>query len=641
MTLPVLCTVVALTNACGTVGVDLHGARVVSYVPVGGEEVFFSSETGTGGMPLCWPWLGGLGPSPDSRSNGIARYCDFEVVETKSHSYCDKELVLRLESNDETRRHFPHDFSLTVSVRLNDRLTVKMTGENTGKEPFEVAEAFNPYFAVADSRQCRVEGEAPAECRLVDVAGGNEISFSCEGGAGRRVWRPSAESHLQETASPIAPGDWRKFICVEYGVFDKGRAYVLKPGEQHSLVTTVNLSLTHANAKPIDLQAKIDAAAAAGGGKVVVPSGEWLAEKAVHLKSNVELHLAEGSLLTFCDDPSACMPVVRTSFGGIEFCGLSPLVYACGATNVAVTGKGTIAPRMAFWRGWFEREQRPEALESMRRLYEWGESDAPVEKRQFEDPVAARLRPSCVEFEGCRSVRLEGFSLRESPLWCVHLHRCEDVVVRGLDIKARGHNNDGIDINASRNVLVENCTLDQGDDGFVIKSGRDRDGRRVGVPCENVEIRNCVIKGGHTLLAVGSEISGGIRNISLHDCTVDGDLSVAAIVKTSDRKGAFVENVSASNIVIRGNVRTVAALKTGVDYQWGKFPARERIITRIDGFRVENVQADIAQCVYQLDGDPRLPARNVTLRNIRVGKSEKKSSAKNVEALVIKDVGGR
>lgn len=575
MDLPVLCAVIALTNACGTVAVDLHGARVVSYVPVGGEDVFLSSDAGLGGVSLCWPWFGGQGPSADSRRDGVARYSDFKVVETKNHSYCDKELVLRLESDDETRRHFPHDFALTVSVRLSDRLTVTITGENTGKEPFEVTEAVLPHLAAVDGQKCSVEG----------------------GG--------------------------------------RGEAYVLKPGERHSLVSTVNLTLTHGNAKPLDLQAKIDAAAAAGGGKVVVPPGEWLSKGAVHLKSNVELHLEEGALLTFPDDPKACLPVVRTSFGGIEYCGLSPLVYAYGATNVAVTGKGVIAPRMAFWRGWFERSQRPDVLENMRRLYAWGENDTPVEERRFEDPAAARLRPSCIEFEGCRNVRLEGFKVRESPLWCVHIRRCEDVTVRGIDIRARGHNNDGIDVNASRNVLVEDCVLDQGDDGFVIKSGRDRDGRRVGVPCENVEIRNCLIKGGHTLLAVGSEISGGIRNISLHDCMVEGDLSVMAIVKTSDRKGAFVENVSVSNVVVRGSVRTVAAVATDVDYQWGKYPARERIVTRIDGFRVENVEADSAKAVYSLMGDKRLPAKNVVLKDIHVRKCEGESRAENVEFLVL------
>ena len=236
-------------------------------------------------------------------------------------------------------------------------------------------------------------------------------------------------------------------------------------------------------------------------------------------------------------------------------------------------------------------------------------------------------------------MRLEDFHIRESPLWCVHLRLCEDVTVRGVDIRARGHNNDGIDINSSRNVLVENCVLDQGDDGFVIKSGRDRDGRRVGVPCENVEIRNCVIKGGHTLLAVGSEVSGGIRNISLHDCVVDGNLQNRMVsIKTSDRKGAFIENVSVSNVTMRGSVSPVAAVRTNVDYQWKKYPARERIVTRIEGIRVENIRADSALCVYHLSGDPRLPVKNVTLKNIHVGTCLQESLAENVEGLVVHDV---
>ena len=162
------------------------------------------------------------------------------------------------------------------------------------------------------------------------------------------------------------------------------------------------------------------------------------------------------------------------------------------------------------------------------------------------------------------------------------------VTVRGLDIRAHGHNNDGIDVNASRNVLIENCTLDQGDDGFVIKSGRDRDGRRVGVPCENVEIRNCTVKRAHTLIGVGSEVSGGIRNISLHDCKVTERVSAVVRVKTSDRKGAFVENVVASNVCVAAtaNIGALVSLDMDIDYQWGKYPPREHIVTRIDGVRV-------------------------------------------------------
>ena len=235
---PVLASIVVLTNLCGTVSVDTHGARVASYVPAGGEEVFFVSETGTGGMPLCWPWFGGLGPADDSRRHGLARYMDFAVVST-NRTGNDTTLTLRLDSCEETRRLFPHDFSLAVSVRLTDRLTVSMTAENTGKTPFLVTEAFHPYFRVSDQRKCRVEGIDAQECRLVDSVAGRTLSFTDEGGKGRYVWRPNENSHLSKSVSPISADDWRRFICVENGTFRKEDAYVLGPGERHTLSRTV------------------------------------------------------------------------------------------------------------------------------------------------------------------------------------------------------------------------------------------------------------------------------------------------------------------------------------------------------------------------------------------------------------------
>ena len=606
-------SIIAITNLCGTVSVDTHGARVVSYVPVGGGDLFFVSKTGTGGMPLCWPWFAGCGPDAGSRRHGLARYHDFKVVSLKRHAPWNTELTLRLDSNAETRRAFPHDFALTVSVRLTDRLTVSMTGENTGDAPFRVTEAFLPYFAVADSEKCRTEGLDSQQGRLADVAGGLELSLSSEGG-GYRVWRPNADSPLLSLVSSMEPGDWRRFLCVGNGTFSKEAAYSLAPGGRHTLAFTIRLASTHAAARPIELQSRIDAVAASGGGRVDVPPGEWLS-RAIRLRSNVELHLSEGATLVFSDDPADCLPEVQTSFSAMEYCGLSPLVYAFGATNVSITGRGTIAPRMALWREWFLRDT-PEVFESQRLLYEWGENDVPVEKRRFKDPRAARIRPCCIEFDRCRGVRLEGFRIRESPLWCVHLRLCNGAVVRGIDIKARGHNNDGIDINASRNVLIENCTLDQGDDGFVIKSGRDRDGRRIGVPCENVEIRNCMTRSGHTLLAVGSEVAGGVRNIFLHDCRVEGRVRCVVNIKTNDRKGSFVEDVVVSNITVRGSVENVVGLRMDAGYQWDSYPTRERLLTRIEDIRIEGIEADSVGRICNMVGDPRLPPKNIVIRNV-------------------------
>ncbi len=234
----VFAAIVAITNLCGTVSVDTHGARVVSYVPTGGEDVLFVSGTGTGGMPLCWPWFAGLGPEASSRRHGVARYHDFKVVSVTNHTSRESEIVMRLDSDDSTRREFPHDFSLTLSFRLTDMLTVTMTGRNTGKEPFVVTEAFHPYLAVGDSPRCRIDGTDSPECSLDDPVTGNGLSLSCKGG-GYRVWRPNPESHLSKTVSAINPGDWRRFVCIESGTFTKESAYRLMPGEEHTLVLSI------------------------------------------------------------------------------------------------------------------------------------------------------------------------------------------------------------------------------------------------------------------------------------------------------------------------------------------------------------------------------------------------------------------
>ena len=362
--------------------------------------------------------------------------------------------------------------------------------------------------------------------------------------------------------------------------------------------------------------AAIESVHRSGGGTVVVPDGVWLTGP-VRLKSNVELHLSDGAVVEFSPNPEDCLPPVRTSFSAIECFNYSPLLHAYGATNVSVTGKGIFRPRMEVWRTWFNRET-PEMFAAMGKLYEWGENDIPVEKRILPDLPGARFRPCCIEFEKCRNVLLDGFKVRDSPLWTIHVRLCEDVVARNLDIRGHGNNNDGIDINASRRVLVEDCVFDQGDDAIILKSGRDRDGRRVNVPTEDVTVRRCLVKTGHVLVGIGSEVSGGVRNVEVYDCRSEGAIDNLVFIKTSDRKGAFVENVTVSNVTAV-SAGAVVAVKAGIDYQWGKYPARERIVTRISGLRVSGITCMEANEIYSLHGDARLPIRNVTLRDIRVG----------------------
>ena len=216
---------------------------------------------------------------------------------------------------------------------------------------------------------------------------------------------------------------------------------------------------------------------------------------------------------------------------------------------------------------------------------------------------------------------------------------CDGGIVRNLDVKAHGHNNDGIDLEMTRQFLIEDCSFDQGDDAVVIKSGRNRDAWRLHTPTENIVIRNCNILEGHTLLGIGSEISGGIRNIYMHDCKVPQSVNRLFFVKTNHRRGAFVENIRVENIKA-GHVQRILEIDTDVLYQWRDLvPTYEERITRIDGIYLKNVSCDVADAVYELKGDAKLPPRNVVIEDVQVSKiNDFVKKVSNVENVIEKNV---
>lgn len=247
------------------------------------------------------------------------------------------------------------------------------------------------------------------------------------------------------------------------------------------------------------------------GGSVVIPPGEWHTKK-IHLKSNVNLHIAEGATLLFSAEPKDYLPAVYSSWEGLECYNYSPLIYAFGLKNVALSGTGTIKAQLDVWRKWFPRP-KPH-MESIKNLYNWAQDELPVEKRNMVNDTS-NLRPQFIQFNRCENVLIEDIKIRNSPFWTVHLYLSKNIVVRNIDIYAHGHNNDGIDPEMSQNILIENCVFDQGDDAIAIKSGRNPEGWRLQTPSKNIVIRNCTMKDGHQLLAIGSELSGGIENFWL------------------------------------------------------------------------------------------------------------------------------
>lgn len=358
----------------------------------------------------------------------------------------------------------------------------------------------------------------------------------------------------------------------------------------------------------------IEACHNAGGGRVVVPSGEWITGP-IHLKSNVNLHLEEGATIRFTDNPDDYLPAVMTSWEGLECYNYSPLIYAFDCENIAISGEGTLSPLMDTWRVWFKRPQAH--LNALKQLYAMASTNVPVIQRQ----MAAgenHLRPHLIHFNRCKNVLLEDFHIRQSPFWTIHLYMCNSGVVRHLDVQAHGHNNDGIDLEMSRNFLIENCQFDQGDDAVVIKSGRNQDAWRLHTPSENIVIRNCDILNGHTLLGIGSEISGGVRNVYMTNCKAPQKVHRLFFLKTNHRRGGFIENIYLENINAGDMLRTFE-IDTKVLYQWKDLvPTYETRITRIDGIHVKHIRCQSADAIYELKGDNRLPIRNVFVEDIQV-----------------------
>jgi polygalacturonase len=310
-------------------------------------------------------------------------------------------------------------------------------------------------------------------------------------------------------------------------------------------------------------RAAIDACHAAGGGRVVVPAGRFLTGP-IHLRSNVNLHVTRQATIAFAQDPRAYLPAVFTRWEGVELMGYSPLVYAFEQENVADT------THWWPWKGNKEdgwRDGDPHQKPARDRLFAMAESGAPVAQRVFAE--GSYLRPQFFQPYRCRNVLIEGVTIRNSPMWEIHPVLCTNVIVRKVRIETHGPNNDGCDPESCRDVLIEDCYFDTGDDCIAIKSGRNADGRRLNVPTENVVIRGCHMKDGHGGVTIGSEISGGVRNVFAERCTMDSPhLDRALRIKNNAARGGVLEHIYMRDVTV-GEVAD-SVLSVDFHYEEGK-----------------------------------------------------------------------
>jgi polygalacturonase len=386
--------------------------------------------------------------------------------------------------------------------------------------------------------------------------------------------------------------------CKKFNIIDFGAIQ----GDKELTSTAISNAINEANK--------------AEGGIVIIPSGEWLT-KTIHFKSNVNLHLEKGATLLFSDNPKDYLPAIHTTWEGMECYNYSPLIYAYECKNIAISGEGTLKAQMDIWKTWFSRP--PAHMNSLKRLYNWASKDVPVKERQMVTDTS-HLRPHFIQFNRCENVVLEGVSIRNSPFWTIHPYLSKNVILRNLHVYAHGHNNDGVDPDMTQNMLIENCVFDQGDDAIAVKAGRNQDAWRLNTPTKNLIIRNCTVKNGHQLLAIGSELSGGIENVFMDSCSVADGASMFNLIfiKTNERRGGYVKNIWVQNIKADKMKNGILGIETDVLYQWRNLvPTYERRLTPITDVHIENVKANNVQYISKITGQSELPVRNIEMKNIQ------------------------
>jgi polygalacturonase len=378
----------------------------------------------------------------------------------------------------------------------------------------------------------------------------------------------------------------------------------------------------------------IDACTAAGGGRIVVPAGRF-STGPVHLKSNVNLHVVRGATLAFTQDPARYLPAVLTRFEGTELMNYSPFIYALDQENIAVSGEGTLDGQAdeAHWWPWKGSAQfgwtngAPNYNASRQRLLDMAERGAPLVRRVF--GAGDYLRPNFIQPYRCRNVLIENVTIVRSPMWEIHPVLSQNVTVRGVTINTLGPNNDGCDPESCRDVLIERCVFNTGDDCIAIKSGRNADGRRLNVPSENIIIRNCEMRDGHGGVTVGSEISGGCWNVFAHDCRMDSPrLDRVIRLKNNAMRGGLLRDIYARDLTV-GQVAD-SVLSIDFSYEEGDKGPFVPVARNIEIRRVTSRRSPYG--VY-LRGFPNAPIENVRVLDCRFENVEKGNVTEHVRGL--------
>lgn len=400
------------------------------------------------------------------------------------------------------------------------------------------------------------------------------------------------------------------------------------------------------------IQQAIDETAKKGGGQVVVPQGVWYTGP-IKLRSNINLHLERGAVILFSPDPDL-YPIVSSVFEGLDTKRCQSPISGEGLENVAITGQGVIDGNGQYWRPlkrekvtpgyWKEATSKGGAFirdgfwiptEGAKKGYMMADMNVPTGNLTPEqwDSIKVFLRPVMVNIISSKNVWLEGVIFQNSPAWNVHPLMCENVLIENVEIRnpSYAQNGDGLDLESCRNSLIVNSRFDVGDDGICIKSGKDADGRRRNRPCENVIVDGCTVFKGHGGFVVGSEMSGGVKNVSVSNCQFLGT-DVGLRFKSKRGRGGVVENIWIKNISMFDIVTEAVifnlyygGLSAAEAQAAGKNKAEdikpEPVTEETPSFRniyIEDVVCRGAGRAMFFNGLPEMPVRNINLRNVHI-----------------------
>ena len=389
----------------------------------------------------------------------------------------------------------------------------------------------------------------------------------------------------------------------------------------------------------------VDRLSQAGGGTLFFPAGTYLTG-AIRLKSNITLELEAGATLLFSDNFDDYLPFMEVRHEGVMMKSFSPLISAMDAENITIKGEGTLDGQgKAWWTEFFriyvdlekngmrelnkyqplwERENDVEALYA-----ETNEDWHGTLKRRF-------FRPPFIQPVRCRRVRIEGVKIINSPFWTVNPEFCDNVVVTGVTIhNVPSPNTDGINPESCRNVHISDGHISVGDDCITLKSGRDAQARRLGVPCENITITNCTMLSGHGGVVIGSEMSGSVRKVTISNCVFDGtDRGIR--IKSTRGRGGVVEDIRVSNIIM-SNIKREAVV---LNLKYSEMPV-EPMSERTPLFRdisISGLTAVGVKTPVKIVGLEEAPVTDIILRDINVKNAREKCIFENCERIRLTDV---